>query len=475
MIFNTNKGNFAIIFSSIFGFFLIISLFYVVFFSYQSQIESQLDLFSQDENPYAQAFSSYSVESPYEFMGRTQYRIKNTGDYPLQFETQNGWLCFDIFSGNSFFDNSLATITAQNYLPETYREIRPSNQGSVFLLDTTLERDELSFTSCNGISFKDSFEKQQYFWWNNNWEERTEMSIGNRGEQYDANITKIFDETQINFTQFRRDDLNITISLDEYSIYELPFDKYSQVFNETSPESQEVILGNSNNPDNQDPTNTRGVLFDGLSFNGNQYFSTNNFQGLSNSQEATISFWVKDNNLGVDEQILFNEEVVDIKTDETNPEDLMVIWNFGNNFGNENVFTNVLENNTWQFITITLNQGETCVYVNAELNNCLTEAETQLSNSVADLYGGITDPNIGGNPNIGAGNGYSGTLDELTIFSVELENQEIEKLSESSQLYRELPYTINNLSVDNQNLNISVVYPKLLSTRNVSSYLYYDR
>lgn len=461
------KGNFAIVFSFLFGLVLLVSLFFGTFFSYQYQINSQMESLekSEGQNPYAQAFTSYNISSPYEFMGRTYYRIENTGNNPLIYGTRDNELCFDIFSQNEFFDSSKAKITPQKALVNTYREIGTRKTGNLILQSENMKDKDISFSSCNGISQKNTFDESLYFWWNDEWNMRTELSVGDLGEKYDYGVTRLLEETQINFSEFRENDLKVAMPLKEYSIYEFSMDSLSQTQIEPSQQSQEISLGSTSSSDINDPTLERGVLFNGYTFNGSQYASTSTFEGINGSEQATISFWMKDSTLLGDEQLLYNSEVINLTTSPLNGENLLLTWKFNESWGTEHEFSNVLKENTFQFISITFNNSQTCLYVDTVEHSCVVDTPQTLSDNLSTLYVGGTEDE----------NGFSGILDEFSFFSLALTSNEISSLYTGSQLFRELTFDTNSLSVDNEEVNITIQFPKLLSQRNVSAYIYYDR
>ena len=456
------KGGFAMVISSIFGLFILILLFVVVFSTYNSQLTNQKQLLEQNTNanPYTIAHTSYQLSQPYEFKGRTQYLIENTGQKPLIFNRDN-YFCFDIFSQNTLFDDSRAMIYPHKKLSYNYRQISRNNNGSVFLLSTNLEEKDISVSSCNGVTQLLNYNSSSYNWWNKDWQERYEMvAQSSNGVSYDQDVTKILEGNDLNFTQLRKNDIEVVLNYDQYSVYELSFDKYSQTYEEHSNYSQPVQLGNSSQTDSNDPKKGNGVILNSLVFNGSQYVETSNFRGLENTQEATIAFWIKDNDPNENQMLLNNPELFQISTSSTNAQGINVKWNYDSGWGSTLEYGDVIKNEYWNFIGLVFDRGQTCLYTINGLHTCKSQSGTALAQNISELKIGET---------------YSGRMDEVTIFSTVLEDSHIDDLSKGKPIFDILPTTINSLSVDNEELNITTTFPKLYENNLTKAYLYYDK
>jgi hypothetical protein len=151
------------------------------------------------------------------------------------------------------------------------------------------------------------------------------------------------------------------------------------------------------------------------------YFSIGDKMGLENTEEISVSMWIKSED--VSHTLIGKELIWRVDFD-----GYKLRFSTGDNWENA-LHSDVLDASEWTHIAAFHNSSRKCIYINGNLNRCI---ETEGGNFGDNAYPVI----IGCRPDLE--DCWKGTIDEAMIFSRGLEEKEIEAIYELQKI-EELP------------------------------------
>ncbi|MFP4402561.1 MAG: LamG domain-containing protein [Candidatus Nanoarchaeia archaeon] len=180
-----------------------------------------------------------------------------------------------------------------------------------------------------------------------------------------------------------------------------------------------------------------GTLTTGSSYSTNSVFgksislsssavTTNSFAGLSSQLQATISGWVYQNTLSLDQYFLWANGNVLIQLGNsfdspTGSDVLRVRWNLEGDWRTSHIVDSILTPGEWNHWTITFNSGTTKIYLNGEEIYSGIDSQTTISSNTPQYSFGER-----------SGDYLDGLFDEVRIYNRALSADEIRLLSKTS-------------------------------------------
>ena len=458
------KGGFGIVFPMILGLFLLVSLFYASFFMFQYQIDTQLDFLESSQNSQlATSSQSFNVSGPYEMSGKTFLSLQNLEDKPLVFKDSNDAFCFDIFYKNTFFDQDEKYVFSSNPLSLTsYSQIDSRSEGSLIVDQTSLFNSPLSISSCSRVSKEFTFNSSNKEYWDTSWKlrERVNVTGSSFSDVYEYQVFSSFNQSTIDFNELQKNDVRVTMPLNQYLELDLPFDQYSQSLNDFSRNGYSSTLGSGVGVESQDPNEVSGVLFSALDFNSSTFVTTSNFDDFLGSQELTVSMWIKNTSDVTSSSLLYHQNLINVSV--SNQNNLSVSFK-GTSWSTPEEFSFDFSNG-YSLLSITYTSGRVCVYQNTQLIRCASITPSELDGASSTLY-------VGKHPSF---SGFSGVIDEVKFFSIGLNSQEISNLAYGQPLFRELDFFISKLDYQEEIFEVYSQIPKIKQNENYVFDVYYD-
>jgi hypothetical protein len=457
------KAEFGIVIGFMFSFFIVTSVIIGSFYLYQKQLTQQTEILQNAEelNGLSSIKTSFTLQNPYVQGGRTFLKIENTGLTTLQTkEKENS--CFDIFLNNQFFDQFSYKLQPDYTLAGRYSILEEKESGFLSYLTTSLS-GTLKVNSCNGVIVEYPLSLSKQNWFDEDYQNRTQFAItgSSFSDVYEYQIPLEINSSNVDLSLFSTSDMLFKIPLTEYEVLTLPFDRYSQTPNEFA-NGYSTTLGANSLSGVDDPSEEKlAPLYSGLQTNGSQFVRVTSMNGLDGSSEATLSFWIKPTSLSVGQMFISIPNLLEVElgsSQTSNPQDVRVLWTYDTGVGTNTTFSNVLTQNTWQHITITLSSGTTCMYKDGSKISCNTELNKELLNTP--------------NANLDIAPSYVGSLDEITFYDIALEETDISELPKG-KLWYVTPsyYTYFENSTE---IKLYVKMPKLRQSKNTTLQLYYN-
>lgn len=448
----------------ILGLFLLVSLFYASFFMFQYQINTQLDFLESSQNSQlVKTSQSFEVSGPYEMSGKTFYSLNNLENKPLVYKDANGAFCFDIFYKNIFFDQEDKYIFSSNPLSlNEYSQIDSRGSGVLIVDQTSLFNIPLSISSCSSVLKEFTFNSTMSEFWNPSWKLRNRINVtgSSFSDVYEYQIFSSFNSSTTNFNELQKNDVRVVMSLNQYIEFDLPFDKFGQNLVDYSRNNYISTLGPTSSSEVQDPVENSGVLYSGLEFNSSTFVSTPSFNDFENSEELTLSMWIKNSSNSASSSLLFHQNLINLSV--TSQNNLSLSFK-GENWSTPEEFSFNFSQR-YSLLSITYASGNVCVYQNEDLIKCVSISPTTLDGTSSTLY-------LGKHPSF---SGFSGSLDEVKFFSIKLNSQEVSRLAYGQPLYRELDFYISKLDYQNEIFELYSQIPKLKQNEEYLVDIYYD-
>ncbi|MFW6285935.1 MAG: DUF2341 domain-containing protein [Nanoarchaeota archaeon] len=462
-------SGFSTIVGFMLSFFIIIGVFLGTFYTYQQGIIEQSKLIdSVEKSNYLNSVNyGYETYQPFIFSGRMNLYFENTGENEIKI-LENDKNCFDFYYDTTYVNQEDFLITPKGYIPSTYSVIDENDIGLLFLKTFDYKNGNLKTISCDGIDKKTYIDFSKIDWWDTNWQSRKIIDIKNN---LNKNLPQYQIETNLNSTNFdfslaNENELRILIPLKELLILDLNFDNYNQELKDYSNHNLDAYLGKNNLISNDDPTKTKGVIFDGLKFNGSQFINISSNNVLEQTNSITYSAWIKWNNSGgVQQNIITNgadENSLQIVND-GGINDNKILFKLNIDGTSQSLYSDIQIDEKWNHIVSTYDGTEMKIYVNSILT------------ANKSIEGGI---NTYSNSNyIGSGGNYAlynGLIDEVKIFALDLNENEIKDLYHNNLRFRELDFYISKFDKKTNNAKIFSKIPTILANSNLSIHLYYN-
>lgn len=457
----SKKAEFGIVIGYMFSLFLIVAVFFSVFYLYQDQLSLQ------DENIrsisegaiYKQLKSSFSLSDPYFKSGQVQFLLKNTADISLEFK-EEFYSCFDIFVNGDYISQENFFIAPQYSLSGDYSIIEPYEVGILSIPNVNIG-DNVKVVSCTGSEkifditdensyiYDDIFEKKASFL----------VSGSSFSDVYEYQIKLEINDSQISFSSFEENEVRVISPLNDYVELDLNFNSYGQSLEENSNNFLAVTLGGSTLASTDDPQEYKtGVKLSSLDFDGDDFVRVFPFSMFENVEEFTLSFWVQLDQLSTGQLLFRNANIGEIELGNSLNSNVNQIRYYVNG-GINRTSSNILSTSTWNHILLRFNSGELCLFYNGQKDSCFNE-------SVSTISGALTQMDLG--------LGLDGKLDEVTFYSLALQDDEINLLMKDSLRYRELDFFIQDIDLLNSNIDLWVKVPYLTQAENHSIHIFYD-
>ena len=466
-------GGFATTIGFMFSFFAIMAVFIGTFISYQNQIIEQTQTLENYNKVTKDLFmTNFKISDYFRSSGRDNFYIKNNGKDKLIYTDKNKNTCFSFFRKEQFVNLNDVKISAIGTLDANYNFIDTNEKGSISLLEKNNQLnngDSVKIISCSGIEQSIQINKNKSNWWNSDWNYRKNINIKNPSNnsiiEYQVEIN--LNNTNFNFNKLLKiEDLRFIVENNENKIIDLTFDEYSQNLKDYSKYNQNVILGTTTSEENNDPIKNKGILFNGLKFDGNDIITINNNNSLMYDKEVTIISWIKWNQSGDNYQVIYtsneNSNVLGIVNDGTiNQNKIILRLNISGT--QQYLYSNKTIDNKWHYIVGRYNSKEMEIFIDGIPSGKL--------NIEGEIIPTLTNNYIG---SAGSSEYFIGEMDEIKVFNYALTNDEIINLKNNNLRFRELEYYISKYDKINNQIKIFVKIPYINANENISINMYYN-
>lgn len=463
-------AGFSTVVGFMFSFFIIIGVIFFAFFTLIDDVKLKVDLIEESEKLSKNLQVDFSLDSPYYDSGRLSFILNNSGNDYLKFINENSY-CFNVFLNGIYLDKSNYYINLVKPLSSNYQIIEKDSVGiiSIETLDIFSLDNKIKIVSCEGVDYEYEINSSEIDWYNSNWKSRNIILVQNPSTQ-DLNQYQIevdLSTSNFDFENARKKEIRLIQPAKENFVLNLPFDVYSQSLQDYSNFDNTVILGSTTSIETNDPNLTQGVALNSLDFDGNDSLLISSDPSLELSNEISLAMWVKWDKLGETYQYLYVNGNVNnslgIINDGGINDDLVEF-----NLNIANIQTSIISNTTldssWNFIVGTYDGEEMILYHNGQI----------VANQT--IYGQITtyaNDNFIGSDGI-SNLSYVGDLDELSIFGMALNENEVLDLYNGNLRFIELDYFISDWNNYQEKAKIFIKTPFIKALSNTTLHLYYE-
>lgn len=462
-------GGFNTVVGFMFSFFVIAGVMLYSFTSFSGQISEQQLLLDSAKSMAQEKQVSYSVYDAYYEGGRLKVLVKNTGSDKIFFKGDNNY-CLDVYVNGNF-------ISRDNYGFYLFSPIGDYyflDVGDVGVLDIKTNIDsssniDVSVIACGDYKKETVFESSYYNWLDESYKLKSLFTIINSGgtNLKDTYFNIILNSSNFDFTKTTQNDLKIFLHVWQNLVLGLNFDNYAQTLDDYSRYLNVVTLGVGSGIASDDPSNTNGIFFDGLNFDGvNDYVRISPHQSLELEKEVTYSAWVKWNGVGNLNQTIFrngrDENVLKVIND-GGVNDNKVLFSLNIGGVKRELYSNSILDSSWHLVTGTYNGSLMELYVDGSLENSYVL-------SAADVvFSSLSNQ-------IGSGNGvdfFNGSIDDVLVYNIGLNGSEVELLYNDKLKYRDLNFTVSSWDLVNSNASVNVKLPFIGNLEDINVSLYY--
>jgi hypothetical protein len=468
----SKKGGFASIIGFMLTFFVILTVFFGLFYSYHTEIVKQSNIIEDFEKKASFHSSNYGYDYylPYYSSGRMNFYFENLGKKDIEFKYKNNY-CFNYYINSKYLSSQNIFMNPQGHIASNYSIIEANSVGYLSLKDSFDFTSQNNFlaVSCEGIEKPYTLNPTKLDWWNNNWQKREKINIKNN---VNSNLAEYQVEIDLNSANFdfessTKDDIRVLLPLKEQLILDLTFDNYGQTITDYSKNSLDVYLGNDSNSNSNDPSKASGVIFNALKFDGNSSIITiPSHNMLEQDNSITYSAWIKWDDSGDTTQNLItngaNSNSIQIINDGgTNDNKLQ--FNLNISGSSNSIKSNTTLNTKWHHVTATYDGSQMKLYLDSNL---------VANKSVIGTIDTFSSDNYIGSA--GKSSYFSGLIDEVKIFNTNLNKDEIENLYYNNLRFRELDYHVASFDATKKEAKIFAKIPAISSQNNVIIHLYYN-
>lgn len=466
-------SGFATVIGFMFSFFAIMSIFLGAFVLYQENLIDQTKIIeSVQEKAMIDYKSNFNVDSYFYMSGRANFYINNLGSEKLLYKDSNDNTCFSFFSNNQFIPKDNFFMSSVGALSGNYRFIDNDDFGvlSINFADNFLLGGNLKAISCSDMSSNYNVDISKFNWWNEDWFYRKEINVENSAQD---SIVEYQVEVNLNSSNFDfdlvsdLDDLRFVMPFSENLVLDLTFDEYAEKIEDFSKYNNNVILGNSivSNEDN-DPLSANGLLFNSLSFDGNDSINISANNSLLLDKEITIASWIKwDNTKGSTTQRIFSNgwdknSFYIVNDGGVNQAKLGFSLRVGGL--DKNFYSNRTIDDGWHFVVARYNSESLEILIDTIPSGKLAaygDISTNLSNNYIASFENS--------------NYYSGLIDEFKVFNFALSNDNILDLYNNNLRFKTLDFYVATFDSSAKKSKIFVKVPYINSGDNVTFQMYY--
>ena len=455
------SGGFSSIIGFLFVFFFIIFSYFIIFTNYEDSLIFQNDVLEEISENENLNLKTYEVEKSYLSSGRIKTQIKSLQNkLKIKNNFQN---CFEITNNNTYLFNEYLSV---NPISNNFFSFNILNKNQIGFIEFYFGENEIKNQS---INFFDCIGNKKNLFLNSslinnfiNYKYKETLILNSEINNRENHVIDIDLNQHINLSKYNGN-LKIISPIKENLILDLTFDNYKQNLEDYSIKNYNVYLGNTSLIESEfDPKKSKGVILNGLDFFENSTIKISNFDFTD--LPLTISFWFKPN-----ENINKNNESFSfIDFDEK----YYISFNSNNDgkisFSKKNtnyIFstnTNNWENDKWHNVVIKLNDDNGKIYVNGKLENT-SFSILQLEN-IENVFIGNLENNDKNN---------TIKIDEVKIFNLDLNDNQIKNLYQNNLNYVELEYNIKKY-IPNLQFFINITFPFVEKNHDFSYMIFYE-
>lgn len=469
-------GGFATIIGFTMSFFVLASVFIGAFYYHQQEILTQVGVNEALQTQYSSSYLiDFSISSPYFVANRLQFDIENTGRKDLFYQSEEGNFCFDVYVNGKFIDQKDIEFGKYGGLNYNYNFLEPKGKGylSLDITEDELSQGSVKIVSCEGISKEFEIENDNLNFFDSTWNEKISLNLFNPSNEnlYEYQVPINLNSSDLDFNELNENEIRIVSAYDNFLALSLNFDKYQQILEDSSKNSNVAYLGSSNSIENNDPKENQvdSILFNSLDFNGSSKVSIQSNSVLELEEQATYSLWFKWDGEGDNNQYLYvngdsSNSINIINDGGVNNQKLQFNLNLTNG-ENTLISDSIIQPDKWYYLTTTYDSNNMSIYLDSQLDS------TQFISGSPNINTFSNQNFVGANNNEGF---FSGTIDEVNIFPIALSSENINKFFKNNFKFLELDFHIFNLDYGLENLEFFVKSPIIYSNSNISFDLFYS-
>lgn len=444
-------------------------VFFSVFYTYENQLKLEYSTLKRMEenkmniDDFSIGIDSYSYSS-----GRLKFVFSNKGMKNLKFADDKSVYCFEMFDNDKIKSLSDLSFVPFNYsLAGNYNMITPKElmSVSVFYPDFEHTNKTLKFISCYGNKFSYMIDSSKHNWLLPEFLQRSTFVVENSKSSYSFNETYYYNITEEDF-DFTKNitDLVLVYPLLDSLVLDLTLDEYRQDLIDYTGKSN-VYLGNGINNEISDPVSESGVLFGGLLFDGINDKVTVMSENLKIKKDFSFSLWIKPKSDTLSSCIFSDDtgkNMLSLQKQNASDYNLKMDMEF---FSSSYSFeiSKFLKYDKWSMITVVRNDDKLKFYIDGKYLEELSISNDEINTTqLVKNIAGLNNSEF-----------YKGIMDEIKLYNVALNEDEIKMLFSNQEVFREMPYKIEGYSYENKTALISFNVLFLDPYGSVSYSMYY--
>jgi hypothetical protein len=468
-------SGFGSIVGFMFSFFIIMGLIISGFVFFQHNIASQLEVSkSNSDKLLLEQKNGFEILNSFYNSGRVVFNLKDLDLDFIKVKDKNNNFCFSSFLNNNYISNSLFYFSIDNKSLLNNYQVFTLNEIGKFYIKKDLNlnvNNNFELISCGGFKKSYKLNKDKLNWFSNDFGKRLRINISNAysNDLAEYQIELNLNSSIIDDNLFKKGEYSFVVPLSNFEVLNLPFDKYSQDVKDFSKYNNLVTLGDTNLVASNDPSNSKGVILDGLNFDGiDDYVLINPGSSLNLTKEITISTWIKWNGFGNSLQNIFTNggwsNALRIVNDGgVNQNKLLFQLNIDGSV--RYLYSNFLiDNSSWYHVTATYDGTNMKLYVNGVLDSILNAPGEIIPFSGNSNYIGTEGINYF----------FNGSLDEFKLYEVALSENEIRNVYFDNFIFRNLNFYTSIFEPNLNKYKFFVKIPMLRSRENLTIDLYYN-